>query len=567
MNLLTWHGTILRVAADGRWVQATLLPERAGTLSDLSIELPPFGVREALSSPVLPDVTLLPGRRRGTVHFRRGADFLCMQPDADAPAFNRTAAGEWETFLVVDEGRTAALRTLLGHAWIAQDEARIGRGATRLDAGFALEIGTRRFDFAEVTLDASPDGERIVVTARDETRVLVRDASAPAASAIVLRRVAHHHMLDVGTAEEFAAGSDRRLSLPAGTDIITQPLFVSEAHRNWSFDHFWRPEQTMPLGRVSGGCRICRTRDAGVVLARFGEGALFNDAGTLNEDGFLMHMQHPLPPGLTRDGATSFLLPEVLRDAPVLPGTHIVFINGNLQNYYHWLAESLLALDVMRQYAPAGAKLLIPGTIAGFRERPINRFDHLAVLRAAGLDGFALAEAPQGLPLARLEEAIWLDDYIIERIPGVHLRDFRDRLLAGHDPSRPRRRICIRRRHNRAVANRAPVEAFLSKQDFTFHELENMPPAEQRMLFQDAEFVVAPHGAGLANLLYCRPGTRVLEISPDAEFRPFFWLMSEKLGFSHGVLPCPTDDGSFIGKMIVDMNQFRALFRMLSCRI
>jgi hypothetical protein len=567
MNLLTWHGTILRVAADGRWVQTTLLPERAGSLSDLSIELPPFGVREPLSSPVMPEVTLLPGRRPGTVHFRRGSDFLCMQPDADAPAFNRSAAGEWETFLVVDEGRTAAVRTLLGQAWIVDGQARIGRGATRLDAGFTLEIGTWRLDFAEATLEVSLDGERMVLATRDETRVLVKDASSPPATAIVLRRVVHHHLRDVETAEEFAAGSDRRLSLPSSTDIMTTPLFVSEAHRNWSFEHFWRPEQSMPLGRVSGACRICRTRDAGVVLARFGEGALFNEAGTLNEDGFLIHLQHPLPPGLTRDGITSFLAPEVLRDAPVLPGTHIVFINGNLQNYYHWLAESLLALDVMRHYAPDGAKLLIPGTVAGFRERPINRFDHLAVLRAAGLDGFPLEEVRQGLWLARLEEAIWLDDYIIERIPGAHLRDFRDRLLAEHDCSRPRRRICIRRQNHRAVANRAPMETFLSKQAFSFHELENMPPVEQRMLFQDAEFVVAPHGAGLANLLYCRPGTRVLEISPDAEFRPFFWIMSEKLGLSHGVLPCPTDDGSFIGRMIVDMNQFRGLFRMLSCRV
>ena len=70
-----------------------------------------------------------------------------------------------------------------------------------------------------------------------------------------------------------------------------------------------------------------------------------------------------------------------------------------------------------------------------------------------------------------------------------------------------------------------------------------MSVVDQILLFQRAEFVISPHGAGLANLLFCEAGTRVIELTPSVEMRPFFWLISEKLSLVHGVLFCPVAEG------------------------
>ena len=47
-----------------------------------------------------------------------------------------------------------------------------------------------------------------------------------------------------------------------------------------------------------------------------------------------------------------------------------------------------------------------------------------------------------------------------------------------------------------------------------------MSVAEQVELFVYADVVVAPHGAGLTNLLFCREGTRIVEIFPPTYINP-----------------------------------------------
>ena len=128
------------------------------------------------------------------------------------------------------------------------------------------------------------------------------------------------------------------------------------------------------------------------------------------------------------------------------------------------------------------------------------------------------------------------------------------------------RRLYIKRRGARRVGNLQQVEGFLTYHGFETVRLEEMTPAEQIDLFAAASFVIAPHGGGLANLLFCAPGTRVIEFMPDTAFRPEYWLMAEKLGLNYAVLPTPTHNGAFNGALLVDQPRMRTLFRMLGLR-
>ena len=114
------------------------------------------------------------------------------------------------------------------------------------------------------------------------------------------------------------------------------------------------------------------------------------------------------------------------------------------------------------------------------------------------------------------------------------------------------------------IANVDQVEAALSRYGFETVYLEGMRVADQIQLFQRAEFVIGPHGAGLANLLFCELGTKVIEFMPSVEMRPFFWVIAQKLGLVYGLQFCAVTEGDgFQGAVTVDVGKLQALYRMV----
>ena len=71
--------------------------------------------------------------------------------------------------------------------------------------------------------------------------------------------------------------------------------------------------------------------------------------------------------------------------------------------------------------------------------------------------------------------------------------------------------------------------------------LGELPIARQVALFKNAEIVVAPHGAGLAHIAWCKPGTKIIEFFPSP-YGPRglvrnatydYWLLSQLLDLDY----------------------------------
>ncbi|WP_081386314.1 glycosyltransferase family 61 protein [Paenibacillus odorifer] len=56
--------------------------------------------------------------------------------------------------------------------------------------------------------------------------------------------------------------------------------------------------------------------------------------------------------------------------------------------------------------------------------------------------------------------------------------------------------------------------------------LEDWTVSQQIQLFASAKVIVGPHGAGLANLAFCQPGTQVIEIFHAQHVVPTYWMIS-----------------------------------------
>jgi capsular polysaccharide biosynthesis protein len=69
--------------------------------------------------------------------------------------------------------------------------------------------------------------------------------------------------------------------------------------------------------------------------------------------------------------------------------------------------------------------------------------------------------------------------------------------------------------------------------EVTGANLKNGTLSSQAQLFSDADVLVSLHGAGLANMLFMRPGSFIVEIMPGEYDKPTYRELSRNLGHDY----------------------------------
>ena len=85
----------------------------------------------------------------------------------------------------------------------------------------------------------------------------------------------------------------------------------------------------------------------------------------------------------------------------------------------------------------------------------------------------------------------------------------------------------------RQVLNEAEVVKTLSNLGFKIVRLETLSVAEQVSTFAQAKVIVAPHGAGLSNIAFCTPGTKLVELFSPNYVNVCFWAISNYVNLDY----------------------------------
>ncbi|MBE9039612.1 tetratricopeptide repeat protein [Oscillatoriales cyanobacterium LEGE 11467] len=85
----------------------------------------------------------------------------------------------------------------------------------------------------------------------------------------------------------------------------------------------------------------------------------------------------------------------------------------------------------------------------------------------------------------------------------------------------------------RHLFNEAEVLELLKEYGFVSVYLEELSLDEQIHLFSQVKAVVAPHGSGLTNIIFCQPQTSVVEIVSPNYLRHYFGAISQLLHLNH----------------------------------
>jgi capsular polysaccharide biosynthesis protein len=335
------------------------------------------------------------------------------------------------------------------------------------------------------------------------------------------------------------------------------PLFVDREDHNFLVEKH-RALFPIRLDTRLDYCVMRKEVSKFVVLARGAEGVIFDENGVSNNAGYLRVLSQSVP-GLKIEGAYATADMKMLQGVPRLKGSYVVFYDGNLNNWWHWLIEALVPLEVICDVTELQSTLLLPpflGSSSAIRQRDT-------------LNGLGFSKLPHLwaiAPIVWVEEVVWIDRARFDLMPRMYFESLRRRamreLRCGEEVPNGTR-IYIRRTGNRSVINDAEIGTVLAEAGFTTYDLEELTAAEQARLFQRAEFVIGVHGAGFGNLIFSPPGTKVIDMMPDVEARPFAWLLAAKLGQSCGVLRCRSLHKRFNSPVEVDVNRLIDLMELL----
>ena len=191
-------------------------------------------------------------------------------------------------------------------------------------------------------------------------------------------------------------------------------------------------------------------------------------------------------------------------------------------NYFHWMFQELPRLELLR--------------LAGVKPEQIDRY----VLNPPRLPFHTETLAQMGIPLEKVvatgpdvhftADTLWTTSSL--RYSGHTNRWVHEFLRREFGPkpapARGGERLFISRADVtlRGLANEPEVIARLAGLGFRSVTPGQLSVAEQAAVFAGAEVVVAPHGAGLANLVFTRPGTKVLELLSPGRRGGAYWELS-----------------------------------------
>ncbi|WP_299820741.1 glycosyltransferase family 61 protein [uncultured Pontibacter sp.] len=211
---------------------------------------------------------------------------------------------------------------------------------------------------------------------------------------------------------------------------------------------------------------------------------------------------------------------------------HTLIGGSGENNYFHWMFDSLPRMHLLEK---AGLLHKMDWFVVPKHNLPYQK----DTLRLLGIPNTKIVE---GHDVHHVQaDTMYASTFVrnIEHIPMWACQYLRDKFLPiAQKIIQPPKRIYISRQDSdaRNVTNEVQVIALLEKYGFKKVVLSDFTFAEQVSMFQSAEAIVGPHGAGLTNLVFCQKGTQVIELFAKEYLLTLYTDLATKVGLDYNYL-------------------------------
>lgn len=188
------------------------------------------------------------------------------------------------------------------------------------------------------------------------------------------------------------------------------------------------------------------------------------------------------------------------------------------ENHSHWLTAHLPKILLLKRLGMLD-QMLLPANL-----NPTQKIS----LRLLGIDPESLPQYDETRPLRVSELTLFETD----RFRPELLRSVREAMAPALPVKDRTRRLYISRSRARfrTLLNEDALLPMLLSYGFERVFMEELSFEEQIEVMRSAQAVVAPHGAGLTNIMFCAEGTHIVEIaSPDFP-NPNFYAVAAAMG-------------------------------------
>jgi tetratricopeptide (TPR) repeat protein/capsular polysaccharide biosynthesis protein len=204
-------------------------------------------------------------------------------------------------------------------------------------------------------------------------------------------------------------------------------------------------------------------------------------------------------------------------------------LSGNI--YFHWMVDVLPRIELLRQNEIKLEEIdwfLVNSYQLSFQRETLNLLG-IPPEKILESDRNCYIQAEQLIVPSFAGYLGWLQPWAID-----FLRDTFLPLTVQKKAKNPERIYISRAKaRHRQVMNETEVMEVLQPLGFVEVFLESMSFSEQVHLFAQAKVIVAAHGSGLTNIVFCSKEVKVIElVSPHYE-RYYYRVISQYLGLEH----------------------------------
>ena len=201
---------------------------------------------------------------------------------------------------------------------------------------------------------------------------------------------------------------------------------------------------------------------------------------------------------------------------------------GGNSNYWHWLFDVLPRLEILSQKGKKSEDIdyfLFPSLEQKFQSESL---DVLNIPQGKRLSSRYYRHIKANQIITTSHPYIFLNDPFKDslKIPSWIFDFLKDKFLKKIDKDNLKKKnfpskIFINRKDGktkkwRFIINEPEVENYLKSAGFKSLTLSDYSFLDQVKIFYHAKTIVGLHGAGFANIIFCQPGTKILELKSNS---------------------------------------------------